>query len=325
MAAVPIQTLSHQDLVDWAERRWQAVGRERPDLQPALDLQRELLRVVMELAATFERMALPRLSLPPKYVAAKLTRGVPALAGEPIPLPPPPLERMKAALLDLCTVLADGGAGDAARHIHAEIESGRMEAGSLLTASLMRHQTVIRTGAIHRGLSPDLVWLVAELAVSPFVHALRATLSSSRGDLRLGEAVERWSFGYCSICGSWPALAEFSPPGDSSEATTGGHRVLRCSFCSNAWEPVPITCIYCGEDHNERFRTVVPDEGRPGRRIEVCATCNGYLKAEAIDSLSPFPLLSISDIETTDLDMVAMERGYRRPPLKEFGHGRVSK
>src|SRR5436189_2313606 len=37
----------------------------------------------------------------------------------------------------------------------------------LLTASLARNQAAIRTGASHRGLAPDLVWLVAELAVSP--------------------------------------------------------------------------------------------------------------------------------------------------------------
>jgi FdhE protein len=312
MSPVHIPVVSRQDLADWAERRWQALGHERPDLQPALDLQRELLRLVIELAATLEAMALPRLSLPPKYLAAKWMRGVPALAAEPIPMPAPPLAAMKTTLLDLCEALADGGAGDTAIHIHEAIESGRIEAGSLLTASLTRQQTVIRTGAVHRGLSPDLVWLVAELAVSPFVNALRATISGSIAEPRTNEIVEAWSFGYCPICGSWPALAEF----------TGGHRTLRCSFCSAAWEPVRFACIYCG-DAGEGFTSFAPNEDRHDRRIEVCATCNGYLKTEEIARLSPFPLLSISDIETTDLDMIAMERGYRRPPLKEFGQGRV--
>jgi len=32
---------------------------------------------------------------------------------------------------------------------------------------------------------------------------------------------------------------------------------------------------------------------------------------------------TLSDIETTDLDVAAMEHGYQRPPLKDFGarHG----
>ena len=33
---------------------------------------------------------------------------------------------------------------------------------------------------------------------------------------------------------------------------------------------------------------------------------------------NPAWLLSISDIETTDLDVAAMEHGYARPPLKDF-------
>ena len=37
-----------------------------------------------------------------------------------------------------------------------------------------------------------------------------------------------------------------------------------------------------------------------------------------LDELSPFPLLAISDIETTDLDVAAMEHGYARPQLKSF-------
>jgi hypothetical protein len=37
-----------------------------------------------------------------------------------------------------------------------------------------------------------------------------------------------------------------------------------------------------------------------------------------VPELSPFPLLSISDIETTDLDMAAMEHGYQRPQLRDF-------
>ena len=57
---------------------------------------------------------------------------------------------------------------------------------------------------------------------------------------------------------------------------------------------------------------------RKDRRIEVCSTCSGYLKTIDVSELSPYPLLSISDIETTDLDVSAMEHGYARPGMKEF-------
>jgi FdhE protein len=290
-------------LRETAERRWTRVLAARPDLKPALDLQRRLLALVLDLDGTLAAGKLPRLSLPPKYLAAKLGRGVPALAGEPIPLPIPAL---RPALLHLCDALATGGAGDAAAHIRAAIDSGQMDAGSLFAASLARNQNAIRTGAAHRGLAPDLVWLVGELAVGPFVSRLQQALFGDADDT-LRAALDAWDRGYCAACGSWPAVAE----------VVGGHRTLRCSFCSSAWELKQYACIYCNET-GAQFVTAAPNEERKDRRVEVCSNCGGYLKTIDLPELSPFPLLSISDIETTDLDIAAMEHGYQRPALKDF-------
>jgi FdhE protein len=293
-----------ESVLDTAERRWRAILEARPDLAPAIDLQRRLLTLVNELGRTIESGRLPRLSLPPKYLAAKLARGVPAFAGEPLPLPVPLL---KTALVELSEALAAGGAGETATHIRDAIDSGRVEPGSLLAASLTRNQTAIRVGATHRGLAPDLVWLVAELAVSPFVHTLQRTLLDHPHDEALRSALDGWNRGYCPACGSWPALAE----------VVSGHRTLRCSFCSCAWELNHYACTYCDES-GEPFVTAAPNEERKDRRVEVCTACGGYLKTVDLPELSPFPLLSISDIETTDLDVAAMEHGFARPALKDF-------
>jgi FdhE protein len=305
MPYVPIPTFSRDILLDSARRRWQVIRETRPDLEPALALQQELLTRLADLAATLAGGRLPRLSLPPKYLAAKLTRGVPALTGEPIPLPIPVLTPV---LFQLCDALAAGGAGEAATHIRESMQGGKLEAASLLTASLHRDQGALRTGAVHRGLSPDLMWLIAELAVSPFAHALQRMLFAgvTAGELR--DALAAWNHGYCPACGSWPAVGEVA----------AGHRTLRCSFCACAWELLTYACIYC-EESGEAFVTAAPDAERKDRRIEVCSTCGGYLKTIDVPELSPFPLLSISDIETTDLDVAAMEHGYARPGLKEFG------
>jgi FdhE protein len=303
MPYVPIPPVSREKLLILAETRWERTGRARPDLEPALVLQRQLLGRVLDAAAVFDAGRLPKLSLPPKYVAAKLTRGVPAFAGEPIPVPVPILT---PTLLQLCDALAAGGAGDAAEHIKTAIANRTMDAGSLLTASLTRDHAALRAGATHRGLSPDLLWLVAELAVSPFVHALQRLLFGAAG-ADLDTALDRWNRGYCPACGSWPAVAE----------VVGGHRALRCSFCAAAWELTSYACIYCQES-GEKFVTAAPDETRKDRRLEVCSTCGGYLKTIDLNELSPFPLLSISDIETTDLDVAAMENGYARPALKDL-------
>jgi FdhE protein len=275
----------------------------RPDLVPAVELQERLLHIVVDATGDVERAGLPRLSLPPRYLAAKLARGVPMLAGEPIPIPVRPLTR---ALLGLCAALEAGGAGASARHIADALESGRIDAGSLLTASLAREQHVVRAGAVQHDLSPDLTWLVGELAAAPFAYALQRVLAGG-SDASLAAAREQWTGGYCLVCGSWPALAEVA----------GGHRALRCSFCALAWELNTYACIYCGEA-GEPFVTAAPDELRKDRRLELCAGCGSYLKTVDVAGLSPFPLVAIADMETMDLDLAAMEHGYGRPPLREL-------
>lgn len=290
-----------------ATARWDAIAAARPELQPAVALQRDLIGLVADLADVLDRGRMPRLSLPPKYLATKLLSGVPALSGEPIPLP---IQLLKPTLGLVCDALARGGAGEAARHIRVQLDETRLDAGSLLTACLKRDQKAIRTGAEHRGLAPDLLWLVAELAVGPFVHLLERTLFGSvDGSSPLRGALDAWSHGYCPLCTSWPAMAEVA-------AT---HRVLRCSFCSLAWELNQYACVYCGED-GKKFVTAAPNEERKDRQIELCSACGAYLKTIDVAALSPFPLLALGDLETMDLDMAAMDRGYGRPPLKEFGN-----
>jgi FdhE protein len=306
MPYVPVPAPNGADPLGAAEDRWAAVTRARPDLEPAVTLQRRLLTIVVAIADELQRSPLPRLSLPPKYLAAKLARGVPILAGEPIPVPTRPLA---AATARLCEELADGGAGAAADHIREAIASGGIDAASLFTASLARDQQAIRMGATHRGISPDLLWLVGELAVSPFAWILQNALLSAPP---VTEAMDRWGHGYCPACGSWPAVAE----------VVGGHRTLRCSLCSGAWELNSYACIYCGND-DESFVTAAPDVERKDRRVEACRRCGSYLKTIDLSELSPFPLLALSDLETMDLDVAAMEHNYTRPPLRSFARPRA--
>lgn len=300
--AIPIP--AREELSALAERRLAALADARPDLSPAVDLQRSLLAIVIEVAHTISGGRMPRLSLPPKYLAAKLSKGVPALAGEPIPLP---AQLLKSTLIRLCEELAAGGAGAAAENIGATIAKGAIDAGSLLTASLSRDHAAISGAATHQGLAPDLLWLVAELAVAPIAHALQRSLFERTPSPELAAALGSWNFGYCGACGSWPALAE----------VVGGHRMLRCSFCSATWELTNYACVYCNES-GDPFVTAAPDLERKDRRVEVCRACKRYLKTVDLAELSPFPLLAITDLETMDLDAAAMQHGFARPTVKEF-------
>jgi FdhE protein len=300
MPFVTLAPASRESRLAAAQARWTLISARRPDLAPAVELQRQLLTTIIDLSEAIEHGPVPRLSLPARYVAAKLHRGVPALAGEPVPIPTRDIE---PTILRLCDQLAAGGAGDAARNIRHVIASGQLEAGSLLSSSLARNQTAIRSGAVHRGLAPDLLWLVGELAVSPFAHRLQRAVFESL-DHTLQAALDSWALGYCAACGSWPALAE----------RLAGRAVLRCSFCAAAWSPSTSLCLYCGK----REPATELQGGHEERRLTLCSDCKGYLKEVEVAALSAFPLVAIADLETMDLDLRAMELGYHRPALREF-------
>jgi FdhE protein len=310
MPYVPIPPRPRAALLLAAEQRWNRIVSVQRELTSAVNLQRTLLTLVLDVNQTIASGRLPRLSLPPRYLAAKLGRGMPILAAEPIPLP---VAFLKAPLSRICDELAIGGAGEAADQIRQALDDGTMDPGSLLAASFSRDQSAIRAGAGHRGLSPDLTWLAAELAVSPVAHALQHAICGVPTGQALGDALAAWNHGYCPACGSWPALIE----------VVDQHRTLRCSFCAAGWELTTYGCVYCGDD-GEGFVTAAPDVDRAYLRVEMCAACGSYMKTIDLAELSPFPLVTLGDLESMEVDVAAMEHGYGRPPMKEFTPGRGS-
>lgn len=227
----------------------------------------------------------------------KWQRGLPALRNEAIAIPP----ALKDILPPLCTALAEGGAGESALHIRDAITATGIDANSLLGVSLARNQKAIRTSALHMGFSPDLVWLIGELGSAPLAHHLSAGLQASP-DLRAG--LDAWDRGYCPFCGSWPAFIEVH----------AGAHTLRCSYCALGWSLHARRCVYCGNDR-EDFVAGAPDVNQPQRRVELCGRCSGYTKVIEVGDATPFPLLAIEDLATMNLDLGAMNRGYRRPEL----------
>jgi formate dehydrogenase maturation protein FdhE len=175
--------------------------------------------------------------------------------------------------------------------------------------TLARNQRGVRLTAAELDLSADLLWLIGELAVGPAAHALQTRLfaAADPGTAAAREAGARWDEGCCPACGSWPALA----------AIVGGERSLVCSFCGAAWRPAAYRCVYCREE-GEPFRTAAPDLERIGRRLELCGACGGYLKSLDLAAAPVFPLASLEDLATSDLDVAAMQQGYARPPMADL-------
>ena len=216
-----VRTLDRDTVLRFAATKWAEIASFQPELAASAVLQRRILTIVLDAAETLGDA--PLFVLTPKSIVAKWDRGLPALYNEPITLPP----RLKDALRPLCTVLAEGGAGDSALHIRDALATGSIDADSLLRVSLARNPAAMRTSALHMGFSPDLLWLIGELGSSPLAHRLASTIDDGRSTMDDGRPTidDHWDRGYCPCCGSWPVLIE---------ATADLH-TLRCSYCTLGW------------------------------------------------------------------------------------------
>lgn len=293
-----------KQLLDEAERRWTALERERPELAEAVVLQRRMVRRGLALAAAIDDLPLPDTGDGARKLNAKrpiLSGAAGVVDGEPF----------TPFVLGFCDDLAQGAAGRPAARLRAALDRGAIDMGSLLTGSLLRQQTAIRMKANQVGVAPDVLWLVAELGAAPLAHRLqRARLQdAAAGDSALRAALDAWDEGSCPACGSWPALAE--------EVDAARH--LRCSFCGAAWQSAVRRCIYCNEAGESFVTAALAESEKQSRRAELCRACGGYLKNLASAGLTPFALLPVVDLASSDLDVGAVERGYIRFSMREVG------
>ena len=294
--------MEDNQLLEEAERRWAALAGERPELAEAIAMQRRLFEHGLALAAAIDGLPLPGAA----ETARKLIGKRPMLAGAAVDLDAAPFVPF---VLAFCDDLAQGGAGGSAARLRGTLERGEIDMASLLAASLLRQQTAIRMKANQVGVAPDVLWLVAELGAAPLAHRLqRAHLhDAAAGDGALRAALDAWDEGSCPACGSWPALAE--------EVT--GVRHLRCSFCGAAWQSAIRRCIYCAEAGQSFVVAALSEAEQESRRVELCRSCGGYLKNLTAAGSTPFALLPVVDLASSDLDVGAVDRGYIRFSMRE--------
>jgi FdhE protein len=178
-------------------------------------------------------------------------------------------------------------AADAVRLVAAAVRQDRGAIGALAEAS---------------GVDPGALASVADFAALPLLH--------SCGRLLAGRVPRSWPHGYCPICAGWPILSE--------RRGLDRTRRLRCGRCAGDWEVEWLCCIYCGEREHERLGSLVLEDGGERLKVETCASCRGYLKSVAtLQGIPPFEL-PLQDVETVELDLAALQRGYQRPQEAGF-------
>ena len=167
---------------------------------------------------------------------------------------------------------------------------------AVLEATLNRDHERLAQYASAANADADAFRAVAALVAMPLLHARNQHARSPS---------KTWSQSYCPICGGWPAFAEVRGIERS--------RYLRCADCGSEWQATCLRCTFCDTTNHDQLASLIPEQPAAGASIDACNACLGYIKVFATLRGVPSGDIALHDIATAELDIAAVERGYRRP------------
>jgi len=167
----------------------------------------------------------------------------------------------------------------------------------LFTASLEQDGERLSATAETARVDAGALEAIAALLPVPFLQACHRRWPRSLANT--------WTEGYCPLCGAWPALTEVRGIERS--------RHLRCGRCGSEWYSQVLCCPYCGMTDHEQLASLLPNKRGATGTIEACRHCRGYVKTfTRLQGSAPAEVL-LEDLASVDLDVAALQHGYRRP------------
>jgi FdhE protein len=137
-----------------------------------------------------------------------------------------------------------------------------------------------------------------------FIHAsLKPSIEAGVEKLSREIETETWMRGFCPVCGSLPYLSLLK-----EEA---GKRFLLCSHCGYQWRIDRMVCSFCNNKDQESLH-YFSAEGEEAFRIDLCDKCHHYIKTIDLRKTDT-PDLPLEDLATIHLDLLASQKGYKRP------------
>jgi FdhE protein len=167
----------------------------------------------------------------------------------------------------------------------------------LFTASVCQDHLCIDEFAAASAADAEAFHAVVALLPVPLLHACHRRWASSIS--------ESWVEGHCPVCGSWPAFAEVRGIERS--------RYFRCGRCGGEWHARALWCPYCDTSDHDNFVALVPENGGSNVVIDGCRQCLGYVKTLTRLQGCPPDTVMVEDLASVELDVAALEHGYRRP------------
>jgi FdhE protein len=246
------------------------------------------------------------LDMPPQEACATpeaMFAGNPLLLRENFPFDLKQAQSLIPSLLDV--LAASGGeAAKAAEALREALASGELNPEAALRAHLAGNDALFAIWRTRLPGSPRALDYLMTTALSPSLSRAAEQLAPL-----LPENLPH-EHGHCPLCGSLPYI--------SLLRDKEGKRFGVCSCCGHEFRLRRIACAYCDEGDQNKLKLFRVAE-YPGVRVDVCETCNMYIKTLDFRELDQPLLPALDDMASVALDVLAQQQGYKRPTLSAWG------
>ncbi len=320
-------------------KRLADLAQRAPDLaEPIAFYQEALLLLRATQASQGMRRPVYSLNLDRDAIQRKLEAGLPLLVAEDLPLDVDAARDLFLRLARLAEKTGLPGHGDArlrgsggaAQSLRSLFSRGKSEltgqagdgaaARSLAAGQIRRaiEQNALDLTTIWEALALG-DWRRAELTAESLQldadllrvlgeNSLKPALRAWARDLQKVADLDEWRRGQCPMCGSPPALAEIQGK--------EGARRLRCGLCGADWPYARLRCAFCANEDHKTLGYIIVEGEQEKYSLQTCDRCQGYLKTVVTHDPTPVDMLLVEDLATLHLDLIAVERGFQRVPVR---------
>ena len=236
---------------------------------------------------------------PPEAVV----QGAPLVARSDFPFD---AEQATGLLDEFIVMLLEGGGplAKGAETVKAAFASGELTADALFASYLNDDVAFFASWAERTPDTPKVIAFLALSAMSPSIESAAEALAAKLPEVKVP------AVGTCPVCGELPLI--------SSLKQKEGFRHATCGFCRHEYRIKRLGCPVCNEEDQNKL-TFFTVEEEPGFRVDVCETCNTYMKTIDFRDLDRTALPVFDDLDSLALDYVAAGQGYKRATMSAWG------
>ena len=245
---------------------------------------------------------IPEIELQQEHLEVKIEEGFNLIERENLRVDKKSAKRLFRKICNLS--LEENPALAAASKTLLEADAGdKLDFDGLIAAVIKNDLNKVEKAADDLEVAPPYLQALTKLSIQPSLLAMAVAVS------KIAE-LDNWQHGYCPVCGAPPAMA----------ALVGeeGRRKALCSFCGHIWKLSRLGCPFCDTDTHGDLHYFY-GEGEDLYRVQVCQQCNGYLKIIDTRLGGDETAMSLEDVATAHLDLLAEKGGYQRKAPRLLG------